>query len=415
MTLLDAKTRARLPNSGFAYIDSHGRRRLPINDEAHVRNALARFNQTRFEDEAARDRARTRLLRAAKRYGIVPVGFMTGQLRTQSMQAAAGRAVIELGGLGAPEELEDRLRAALRDPTLVLVYWSDSSAAYLDRSGRKTALPSEGDSRMVTLLERHGRPFSALVHNAAALKDPGLARTVTAAVRLAVENERLQGEIEARAGEARLLPTGLVTFLFVDIEDSTGLVRRLGKRYAAFLADVRRLLRTAVRASGGREVDARADEMFTVFLDAPAALDAALSIQRQAQARSWPDALQVRFRIGLHAGRPTLTNTGYVGIVVHTAARVCFAGHGGQIVLSAAVRDALASARKGGVGFGELGLHQLQGLRAPTALFQVEVADLPFDFPPPRTSGVPPMRTARAIKAAGRSEPSPRRRSKSNP
>src|SRR5713101_3527306 len=51
MTYLDAKTRARLPNSAFAYVDSRGRRRLPINDEAHVRNALSRFNQTTFEDE----------------------------------------------------------------------------------------------------------------------------------------------------------------------------------------------------------------------------------------------------------------------------------------------------------------------------------------------------------------------------
>src|SRR2546427_5039075 len=81
MPQLDGKARAELPDSAFAYIDSRGRRRLPINDEAHVRNALARFNQTRFEDEAARDRARTRLLRAAKKYGIVPVGFITGQLQ----------------------------------------------------------------------------------------------------------------------------------------------------------------------------------------------------------------------------------------------------------------------------------------------------------------------------------------------
>ena len=63
MSSLDSRTRAKLPDSAFAYIDSRGRRRLPINDEAHVRNALARFNQTSFEDEAARERARTRLLR----------------------------------------------------------------------------------------------------------------------------------------------------------------------------------------------------------------------------------------------------------------------------------------------------------------------------------------------------------------
>jgi len=110
MPELGERARAQLPDSAFAYIDSRGVRRLPINDEAHVRNALSRFNQVRFEDEAARDRARTRLLKAAKKYGIVPVGFMTGQWRSQSRQAAAGKAVIELGGLGTPEQLEARLR-----------------------------------------------------------------------------------------------------------------------------------------------------------------------------------------------------------------------------------------------------------------------------------------------------------------
>src|ERR1700731_4206053 len=118
MAPLSEKARARLPDSAFAHVDSRGTRRLPINDEAHVSNALSRFNQTRFEDEAARDRARPRLLKAAKKYGIVPVGFMTGQLQSQSRQAAAGKAVIELGGLGTPQQLEERLRTVLADPAL---------------------------------------------------------------------------------------------------------------------------------------------------------------------------------------------------------------------------------------------------------------------------------------------------------
>src|SRR6185369_14312964 len=52
MAPLSAKDRAQLPDSAFAYIDSGGRRRLPINDAAHVRNALSRFSQVVFEDEA---------------------------------------------------------------------------------------------------------------------------------------------------------------------------------------------------------------------------------------------------------------------------------------------------------------------------------------------------------------------------
>jgi class 3 adenylate cyclase len=279
MPQLSQKTRDQLPDRDFAYIDSRGRRRLPINDEAHVRNALSRFNQTAFEDEAARDRARTRLLRAAKRYGIVPVGFMTGQ----------------------------------------------------------------------------------------------------------VTNARMRGEVDARAVEARTLPTGVITFLLADIEDSTGLVRRLGDRYGGLLADARRLLRAAIRAAGGREVDTRADEMFAVFTEAPSALDAALAVQRKVLARTWPDGIQVRIRIGLHTGEPTLTDTGYVGLAVNTAARVCFAAHGGQIVLSSAARKAVAVSMPAGIGFRDLGRHALQGLPAPEALFQVEVADLPTDFPVPRT------------------------------
>jgi len=81
MADLSARERAKLPDSAFASIDSAGRRRLPIHDEPHVRNALARFNRVLFEDEEARDRARSRLLKAAKRYGIVPVGFIEGQIR----------------------------------------------------------------------------------------------------------------------------------------------------------------------------------------------------------------------------------------------------------------------------------------------------------------------------------------------
>ena len=81
MATLDAKRRASLPNSAFAYVDSKGNRRLPIHDEAHVRNALSRFNQVKFESKEAREKAFRRLLRAAADYGIAPVGFVTRQLR----------------------------------------------------------------------------------------------------------------------------------------------------------------------------------------------------------------------------------------------------------------------------------------------------------------------------------------------
>jgi hypothetical protein len=70
MATLDTKDRDKLRSNQFAYVDSDGGEHLPINDEPHVRNAIARFNQTEFESKAAKERARKKVLSAAKRYGI---------------------------------------------------------------------------------------------------------------------------------------------------------------------------------------------------------------------------------------------------------------------------------------------------------------------------------------------------------
>jgi class 3 adenylate cyclase len=259
--------RAKLPDRAFAYVDSRGRRRLPINDAAHVRAAFARFNQVTFEDEAARDRARERLLKAAKKHGILPVGFIAGQLR----------------------------------------------------AGRKAPLPS-----------------------------------------------------------------GSMTLLLADIEGSTALLRALGESYTELLGDARRVQRSAVRRLGGHEVDVHGDEFFAVFRHAPDALLAALAIHRGLRDGTWPDGHVVRVRIGLHAGRPTLTDHGYVGLAVHAAARIMSAGHGGQVLLSHAVVRALGKPLPAEVSLRDLGIQHLRGIPDEN-LYQAVVADLPADFPPLRT------------------------------
>jgi class 3 adenylate cyclase len=279
MPPLSASARARLPDSAFAYVDSEGRRRLPIHDISHVRNALARFDRTTFEDDAARERARQRLLRAAKRHGIVPIGFFDGQLRKERQQTAS----------------------------------------------------------------------------------------------------------TARAIDLAKLPRGTVTFLLSDIEGSTRLLRQLGDAYGALLRDVRAIIRSSVRSAGGHEVDCRADEFFAAFAEPASALDAAIAIQRSLRKREWPDRLDVWVRIGIHTGRTTLGETGYVGIAVPTAARICSAGHGGQILLSTAARDALAQGRPAGVTFRTLGRYALAGLAEPEALFQVHGPELRAKFPKLRT------------------------------
>jgi class 3 adenylate cyclase len=267
MARLGTKERAQLPDSAFAYIDSRGRRRLPIHDPAHVRNALARFGQVVFEDEDSRDRARSRLLRAAQKHGIMPFGFINAQLQPQ-----------------------------------------------------------------------------------------------------------------------RNLPTGDVTFLLTDLEGSTELLARLDDQYGSVLGDVRRLVRAAVRSAGGHEASARGDDFFAVFERAPGAVEAALAIQRAMCARGWPGGSDVRLRIGIHRGRPALTENGYVGLSVHAAARICFAAHGCQIVISAPVRAAAIESLPDGVSVRGLGAWRFRGLPEPIEIFQVQVADLPADFPPLRSA-----------------------------
>jgi class 3 adenylate cyclase len=386
MSRLKGGKRSRLPDKAFAYVDSRGRRRLPVHDKAHVRNALARFNQVAFENEAARERARKRLLNAAKKYRIVPVGFITGQLQSERRHATAGRLVIELGRNPAPGELEQRLRIVLRDPTLAVLHWSAAAGAYLDGTGSPAPLPAQGDRRGVTYLERQGRPMTALVHDPALLDDPALTETVLDAVRFVVEKDHLHGQIQATSSDAAALPTGFVTLLMTDIEASTVLLRRLGDRYAALLNEVRGIVRDAVLRASGREIDARADEFFAVCERATAAIEAAVTIQREL-GRAWTDGVEVRVRVGIHSGRPTLTDVGYIGLAVHTTARVCAAAHGGQIVVSAATRAAVGTSAPTGVKFRSLGRHRLPGLPEAEMLFQVQADGLRVSFPRPRTRG----------------------------
>jgi class 3 adenylate cyclase len=272
MAKLSATQRAKLPDRAFAYVTSGGKRSLPIHDEAHVRNALARFDRVRFENDDVRDRARRRLLNAAKKYGIVPVGFVTGQLRT-----------------------------------------------------------------------------------------------------------------ERRAPDLSRMPTGPVTFLLADIEGSTGLLQRLGDSYAVALRDVRAQIRACVRRCGGHTVDARGDEYLAVFARPSAAVESAIDVQRALAAHAWPDDAEVRVRIGLHTGRPTLTDDGYVGLSVHLVARICSAGHGGQILVSSRTRAAVAAGLPAGARFRGLGKHHLAGIPAHEALFQLDAAGLRTRFPVLRT------------------------------
>src|SRR5215213_3511015 len=163
------------------------------------------------------------------------------------------------------------------------------------------------------------------------------------------------------------LPHGTVTLVFTDVEGSTQLVQQLGDSYAHVLDAHRRLFHEAVEAADGVIVDHRGDEFFVVFSDARAAVDAVVSAQRAFAMHEWPSGVQFRVRMGMHTGEPNVRDGTYFGLDVHRAARICQAGSGGQILLSAHTREALDSAHD----LHDLGEHQLPGIDQPERLFQL--------------------------------------------
>ena len=181
------------------------------------------------------------------------------------------------------------------------------------------------------------------------------------------------------------LPSGTVTFLFTDVEESTPLVERLGPGWPPVLEEHRRLLRDAIVTGGGEIVDSRGEEMLAAFSTARAAVGAALAAQRAHAQHPWPEDAVVRVRIGLHTGEPTVADAGYLGLDVHRGARICACAHGGQVLLSQTTRDLVGDEEV--LVLGEVAL---KGISRPVRLFQLVAADLPQEFPPPRLSAAAP-------------------------
>jgi len=178
------------------------------------------------------------------------------------------------------------------------------------------------------------------------------------------------------------LPSGTVTFLFTDIEGSTKLLQQLGDDYAALIADHDRLLREIYERQNGFVVGTEGDSFFVAFSSGMDALHAVIQVQRALAAHVWPDGVQVRVRMGLHTGKPQISEQGYVGIDVHRAARIAAAAHGGQVVLSQTIRDIIHGQLPADVSLQDLGEHRLKDLRQPKHLYQLVIHGLPTEFPP---------------------------------
>lgn len=178
------------------------------------------------------------------------------------------------------------------------------------------------------------------------------------------------------------LPTGTVTFLFSDVEGSTRLLRQLRDDYADVMADHELLLRRAFQDAGGHEINTQGDSFFVAFRRPKDAVGAAVHAQRALARHPWPEATQMRVRIGIHTGEATVAGDQYVGLAVHRAARICAAAHGGQVLLSQSTQALLEDEEElGELDFADLGPCSLKDFDRPVRLYQLLAPGLGAEFP----------------------------------
>ncbi len=183
------------------------------------------------------------------------------------------------------------------------------------------------------------------------------------------------------------LPTGIVIFLFTDIQGSTPLWEKHPDWMSAALHVHNALLRRAIEAHQGVVFKVVGDSFQAAFASPARAVSAAVAAQRALASAPWNELGPLRVRMGLHAGEAELDPQGDEYLVSHTknrAARIMSAGHGGQILLSSVVVELLGGQLPPEVLLKDLGSHYLKGLVQPEHLFQVMLPDLPADFPPLR-------------------------------
>ena len=187
-----------------------------------------------------------------------------------------------------------------------------------------------------------------------------------------------EGHIAVGRGDAMTAaaPSGVVTFLFTDVEGST---RRWeadadGMRVALVAHD--EVLRSAIEAHGGFLFKHTGDGVVAAFASPKSAVDAAVAAQR---------ALELPVRMGLATGEAELRDGDYFGTVLNRAARVMAAGHGGQILLADSTAGLLS-----GVDLLDLGPRRLRDVPTPVGVFQVRAPGLRTDFPPLRALDTSP-------------------------
>ena len=179
------------------------------------------------------------------------------------------------------------------------------------------------------------------------------------------------------------LPTGIITYLFTDVEGSTALWQKHASEMRDVMARHDSLLISAFEANGGAVVRPRGegDSIFAVFLRATDAVRAACAAQKLLLRETWPADIAINVRMAMHTGESDLREHDYYGNTVNRCARLRGIAHGGQILISETTSQLIRDDLPGEITLRELGSHRLKDLQRPEQVFQVVHPDLPADFP----------------------------------
>jgi predicted ATPase/class 3 adenylate cyclase len=177
------------------------------------------------------------------------------------------------------------------------------------------------------------------------------------------------------------LPTGTVTFLFTDLEESTRLWEEHPDAMRRALVRHDGLVREAIAAHGGVVVKGTGDGVHAAFATAHDAVLSAVAGQRALASEPWEEAAPLRVRMGVHSGEAELRDGDYFGTALNRAARLMGVAHGGQVVCSQATADLARDSLADGVTLVDLGEHRLRDLARPERVFQITGPGLEAEFP----------------------------------
>jgi predicted ATPase/class 3 adenylate cyclase len=178
------------------------------------------------------------------------------------------------------------------------------------------------------------------------------------------------------------LPSGTVTFLFTDIEGSTKLAREHREIWESLRERHHAILNSVIQSQNGYVFQIIGDAFCAAFHKAGDALKAAIKSQQELQNEGWGE-VPIHVRMGIHTGEAEVHDNEYRGyLTMSLVQRIMSAGHGGQVLISAATQELLLEDLPEDISLRDLGERRLKDLIRPEHIYQLVIPNLPLDFPP---------------------------------